>query len=203
MPIFANYFQYSMQKFISQIFLKIIGWKITGSFPCEIKKAVIIAAPHTSNWDFIIGRAGFHKLGIKKIKFLIKKEIFKFPIGPVIKSWGAIPIDRGKNNNTIIAVGKMFEENDKLLLLITPEGTRSLVEHWKKGFYHVAIAAKVPIVLSYVDYKKKEGGLGPVLYPTGNFEEDFKFITDFYKTKTAKFPEQFNLSPQFQKKDVI
>jgi 1-acyl-sn-glycerol-3-phosphate acyltransferase len=183
-----------MLKLFSKIFLKIIGWKIKGQFPTEIKKAVVIAAPHTSGWDFIIGRAGFHVLGIRKINFLIKKEAFKFPVGPIIKVWGAIPVDRGKNNNTITMAGKMFQEKENLLLLITPEGTRKYTEHWKKGFYFIAFNAKVPIVLSYVDYGKKEGGIGPVIFPSGNFEEDFKLITDFYKTKTAKFPEDFNLS---------
>ena len=189
-----------MQRLISKIFLKIMGWKIKGSMPADLTKAVVIAAPHTSNWDFVIGRAGFHLLGIKKINFLIKREIFVFPIGPIIKSWGAIPVDRGRNNNTVSIVEKMFEENEKLLLLITPEGTRKYIGNWKKGFYHVATSAKVPILLSYVDYSKKEGGVGPVFYPTGNYEEDMKFIKDFYKTKTAKFPAQFNLSPQYQNK---
>ena len=186
-----------MQLFISKIFLKILGWKIKGAMPAGLTKAVVIAAPHTSNWDFVIGRAGFHVLGIKKINFLIKKEIFFFPVGPLIKSWGAIPVDRGKNNNTVSMVEKMYKENETLLLLITPEGTRKYIEHWKKGFYHVAMSAKVPVILSYVDYKNKEGGVGPVLYPTGNYEEDMKFIKDFYKTKTAKFPDQFNLSPKY------
>jgi 1-acyl-sn-glycerol-3-phosphate acyltransferase len=183
-----------VQKLISSIFIRIIGWNVYGSLPEGLTKAVLIAAPHTSNWDFVIGRAGLYKLGLKKVKFLIKKELFKFPIGPIIKSWGAIPTDRAKNNNTIAQVSKMFDEQENLLLLITPEGTRSLVEHWKKGFYHIATAAKVPIVLTFVDYAKKEGGIGPVIYLTGNFEEDMKGIEAFYKSKTAKFPENFNLS---------
>ncbi|MFA4851267.1 MAG: lysophospholipid acyltransferase family protein [Bacteroidales bacterium] len=184
-----------MLKLISRIYLKLIGWKITGSFPEGLKKCVIIAAPHTSNLDFIIGRAGFYNLGIKRISFLIKKEMFKFPLGSIIKTLGGIPVDRGRSNNMVIAISKMFKEKENLFLIITPEGTRKYVENWKKGFYHIAINAKVPIVLSYVDYGKKEGGIGPVLYPTGNFEEDFKFIEDFYRTKTAKYPEMFNLSP--------
>ena len=186
-----------MQKLISRIYLKLTGWTIKGVLPGDIKKAIFIAAPHTSGWDFIIGRAGFYSLGIKKVSFLIKKEMFKFPISSIIKSMGAIPIDRGKNNNTIQIVCKMFEEKENLLLLLTPEGTRKYTEHWKKGFYFIAAEAKVPIVLTYVDYAKKEGGIGPVLYTTGNFEKDFKFITDFYRTKSAKYPENFNLSPQY------
>lgn len=191
-----------MQKLISRIFLRIIGWHIYGSLPEGMTKAVLIAAPHTSNWDFVIGRAGFYKLGLKKVKFLIKKELFKFPMGPIIKSWGAIPTDRGKNNSTIAQVCKMFEEQDNLLLLITPEGTRSLVEHWKKGFYHIATAAKVPVVMTFVDYAKKEGGIGPVIYLTGDFEADMKVIEAFYRTKTAKFPENFNLTSQYNKEEA-
>jgi 1-acyl-sn-glycerol-3-phosphate acyltransferase len=189
-----------MQRFFFRIFIKLLGWKISGSLPGGIKKAVIIAAPHTSGWDFIIGRAGLYKIGLKKVSFLIKKEMFKFPVGPVIKSWGAIPIDRGRNNTTIQMVSKMFEEKDELLLLITPEGTRKYTNNWKKGFYHIALNANVPIVLCFVDYAKKEGGIGPTIYPSGDYEADFKIITEFYKSKTAKFPENFNLSPQYQKK---
>ena len=189
-----------MIQFISHIILKIAGWKMTGRLPEDVKTAVFIAAPHTSNWDFLIGRAGLYQLGIKKINFLIKKELFKFPLGPIIRLLGAIPVDRSKNNNAISEIGKMFNKNKKLFLLITPEGTRKLVTQWKKGYYQIAMNAEVPIVLTYVDYGKKEGGIGPVLYPTGNYEEDFKFISDFYKTKTAKFPENFNLSPQFMNK---
>jgi 1-acyl-sn-glycerol-3-phosphate acyltransferase len=188
-----------MQKFLAKIFLKIIGWKITGEMPAGLKKCVLIAAPHTSGWDFLIGRAGFYSKGVRKIKFLIKKEMFKFPLGGIIKSLGAIPVDRSRNNNAIIAIGKMFSENENFLLMITPEGTRKYTDNWKKGFYHIAETAGVPIVLTYVDYGKKEGGIGPALYPSGNYEEDFKIITDFYKSKTAKFPENFNLSPQYNK----
>ena len=183
-----------MLKLISRIYIKLIGWKITGSFPEGLKKCVIVAAPHTSNLDFIIGRAGFYNFGIKKMSFLIKKELFKFPLGGIIRALGGIPVDRGGSNNTVIAVSRMFKEKENFFLIIAPEGTRKYVENWKKGFYHIAVNAKVPIVLCYVDYGKKEGGIGPVLYPTGNFEEDLKFIEDFYRTKTAKYPEMFNLS---------
>jgi len=189
-----------MRKFLSLLFLKIIGWKIVGEMPVGLKKCILIAAPHTSGWDFLIGRAGFYSLGIRKIKFLIKQEMFKFPLGFFIKSMGAIPVDRSRNTNAINAIGKMFAENENFLLMITPEGTRKYTTNWKKGFYHIAETAGVPIVLTFVDYAKKEGGIGPTLYPSGNYDEDFKIITDFYKSKTAKFPENFNLSPQHRKK---
>ena len=188
-----------MKKILAQLFLKSKGWTIFSTIPKEIKKAVVISAPHTSGWDFIIGRAAFYSKGIRHIHFLIKKEMFRFPLGGALRSMGAIAIDRGKNNTTIQLVSKMFAEHENFLLLITPEGTRSYSEHWKKGFYHIAVNANVPIVLTYIDYGKKEGGFGPVLYPSGDFEKDFKFITDFYKDMTAKYPENFNLSPQYRK----
>lgn len=199
---FCSSFYFPVKKIISLLYLKIIGWTINGSLPESLKKAVIISAPHTSSWDFVIGRAAFYSKGINNINFLIKKEMFKFPLGLIIRSLGAIPIDRSKNNNTIQIVSKMFEEEENFLLLLTPEGTRSYSKNWKKGFYHIAVNAKVPIVLVYINYAKKEGGFGPVINPSGNFEEDFRFITDFYKDKTAKYPEKFNLSPQFNKKNA-
>jgi 1-acyl-sn-glycerol-3-phosphate acyltransferase len=187
-----------LKRIISTIYLKIIGWTIVGSMPQGLKKAVIISAPHTSMWDFVIGRAAFYSKGVKHIHFLIKKEMFRFPIGVVIRWLGAIAIDRGKNNNTIQVASRMFEQREHFFLLLTPEGTRAYNEHWKKGFYQIAVNAKVPIVLTFINYGKKEGGFGPVLYPSGNYDEDFKLIRDFYHDKTAKYPENFNLSPQYR-----
>jgi 1-acyl-sn-glycerol-3-phosphate acyltransferase len=185
-----------MLKIISRIYLKLIGWNIKGSFPEGLKKCVIIAAPHTSMLDFIIGRAAFYGMGINKISFLIKKEAFKFPLGGIIKALGGIPVDRGKSNNMVVAIARQFKEKENMLLIITPEGTRKYVEVWKKGFYHIAENANVPIVLSYVNYREKEGGIGFVLYPSGNYDEDIKIIQEFYKDKTARYPEMFNLSPK-------
>ncbi len=182
-----------MSKFLSNIILKLWGWKIFGVIPPGIKKCVILAAPHTSNYDFFIARLAYFVIGVN-VKFLIKKEVFKFPFGRIFKAWGGIPIDRSKRNNMIEYVSGLFSKYDSLYIVITPEGTRSLVRKWKKGFYYIAQNAKVPIALGYIDYGKKEGGLGPLIYPSGDFEKDFKTITDFYKTKTAKHPEKFNLS---------
>lgn len=184
-----------MMKLLSKWYLKKIGWKINGTMPDDIKKCVIIAAPHTSNYDFVIGRAGFYVMGIKKVKFLIKKELFFFPLGPILKSMGGYPVDR-KQNTVIKDTTADFNRKDSFFLLITPEGTRKRVKVWKKGFYHIALSAKVPIVLSYIDYGRKEGGIGPIIYPSGDFEKDFQIITNFYKDKTAKFPENFNLTPK-------
>ena len=186
-------------KTLSKIYLKIIGWRIKGSFPKDLKKCVIIAAPHTSMTDFLIGRAAFYMFGVKKINFLIKKEMFRFPLGGIIRAMGALPVDRSKSSNMLLSMTKMFREKEKVLLIITPEGTRKYSENWKRGFYHIAENAGVPIVLSYVNYGLKEGGIGPIIYPTGNYDEDLKVIQEFYKDKIAKYPENFNLSARYRK----
>ncbi|MDR0969252.1 MAG: 1-acyl-sn-glycerol-3-phosphate acyltransferase [Lentimicrobiaceae bacterium] len=183
-------------KSISKIVVKISGWKIIGELPKEIKKCVIIVAPHTSMWDFVIGRLVYWTFDVP-VRFLIKKEMFDNPFGWLLKKFGGIPVNRGKQNNMIDYVTKLFDRFEKLNVVITPEGTRKFTRHWKKGFYYIALKANVPIAIAFIDYGKKEGGFGPMLYPSGNFDADFKIIEDFYKTKTARHPKQFNLSPQF------
>lgn len=160
--------------------------------PPGMNKAVIIAAPHTSNLDFFIGRLAYWAVGVK-IKFLIKKEAFKFPFGGVLKWSGGIPVDRSKNNRMVDQITKLLEAHDSFFIMITPEGTRKANPHWKKGFYHIALGAGVPIAIGYLDYPKKEGGIGKILYPTGNYEEDIKVIKDFYRDKTGRHPEKFKL----------
>lgn len=175
-----------------------MGWKIVGGVPEGLTKAVVIAAPHTSNWDFFLGSMGYHVLGLNA-KFLIKKEVFVFPIKKILLSMGGIPIERSKNNNAVETVSGLFTKYEDLCITIAPEATRKLNPNWKKGFYYIALRAKVPILLGLVDYKKKEAGLGPVIYPSGDFEKDFKIIEDFYRPLTARHPECFNLSEEGQR----
>ncbi len=150
-------------------------------------------APHTSNWDFVIGRLAFITQGVK-VYAMIKKESFFFPLGLVLKMLGGIPVDRSHSQNTVKSVTRHFDDSERFFLIITPEGTRKRVERWKKGFYFIALTAKVPIIMGYLDYGKKEGGLGPVLYPSGDFEADFRVIEDFYRDKQARHPHKFNLT---------
>ncbi|MDX5346417.1 MAG: lysophospholipid acyltransferase family protein [Hymenobacteraceae bacterium] len=179
-----------MSKLLSQIIYKAAGWKLKGSIPPEIKKCVLVAAPHTSNWDFIYARAAFYMMGLK-LRFTIKKEYMKFPFGGLMKAMGALPIDRSKTNNSVVqAMIDIINSNDEIVMLVTPEGTRKYQPRWRKGFYYAALGAKVPIVLGYMDYEKKEAGIGPVFYPTGDAEADIEKIKDFYRKITPKFPEQ-------------
>lgn len=182
-----------MKRQLAKFILFLIGWKIKGKFPSHIKKCVIIAAPHTSNQDFFIGRLGFYIMRLN-VHFLIKQEAFKFPFGGILRNSGGIPTDRSRNNNMINKIVSLFDKNDSFYLAITPEGTRKRTNNWKKGFYFIAQKANVPIALVYVDYKKKEGGFGPIVEISENLEADMKTIYDFYRTITPKFPDQFNLS---------
>ncbi len=178
-------------------FFKLKGWKVTHYLPKDIKKCVIIAAPHTSNWDFIYAMGALKDMNINT-RFTIKKEWFKFPFKGLMSKLGALPIDRGINpdgsrKGTVDAMIDLFNERKELLLLITPEGTRSAVNKWKTGFYHVALNAKVPIALGFIDYTKKECGIDKIIFPTGNFNADMKLIMDFYKDIQGKIPQNFAL----------
>jgi 1-acyl-sn-glycerol-3-phosphate acyltransferase len=185
-----------MFKSLSLLIFKSSGWKLTGQIPDGIKKGVMIAAPHTSYWDFIYARAAFFMLEIP-VRYTIKKEIMKFPLGPILRGLGAISIDRqkqktgdlDKKESLVESMVRLFDNRDELMILVTPEGTRKRVDKWKTGFYYVALGANVPIILGFLDYKKKEAGIGPAIYPTGNVDEDIEKIKAFYRTKTAKYPE--------------
>ena len=175
---------------ISHTILKIFGWKTDGNLPPGVNQAVLIVAPHTSTWDFVIGRLTFFGTG-KKLKFLIKKEAFFFPFGYFLKALGGVPVDRGRKNDMVTNVASLFRKQENLVVVITPEGTRRLSKQWKKGFYLIAMEAEVPIALAFIDYGKKMGGIGPILQPSGDFEKDIASIYDFYRDKTARHPERF------------
>lgn len=166
----------------------ISGWKIAPNFPEGIDKAVVVNAPHTSNWDFLIGFAAFKIYGLD-IKFLIKKEAFKGPMGPIVKAMGGIPVDRSKKTNLVEYAAELLKENDKFLIMFTPEGTRKYNPDWKTGFYRVSEIADVPLVITFLDYQKKVGGFAPPFEKTGDVEKDIERLKDFYRTVTPRHPE--------------
>lgn len=181
-----------MKNFL-KFLVKLLGWKIEGERPLQIKKMIVIEAPHTSNWDYFYGMICIYALGIK-VNVVIKKEMFFWPLGPVLKAFGGIPIDRTISSNKVEALANLFKSHQEMRLAITPEGTRSLVTQWKKGFYYVALKAGVPILMTALDYKRKTGILGDFIYPTGDYENDLKKIETFYRGIGAKYPEKFNLT---------
>jgi 1-acyl-sn-glycerol-3-phosphate acyltransferase len=177
-----------MRKFL-KFLLKLRGWKIDEYVPNGIDKCVVVMGPHTSNWDFIIGRITFANYGVNA-KFLIKKELFFFPMGYILRKMGGIPVDRKTNNNLTDFAAKLFDESETLYLVFTPEGTRKYNDRWKKGFYYIAQKANVPIYVAYIDYAKKTGGFDRLFEPTGDVEKDIKDIKNILSQYKGKFPEQ-------------
>jgi len=173
--------------YLSRFILKILGWKIEGKAP-EIDKYVLIAAPHTSNWDYFYTLLFAFALKMK-IFAMGKKELCEGWTGKICLWLGLVPIDRSKNNNTVKSAAKAFEENEKLILVVPPSGTRAKVKRWKSGFYYIAHEAKVPISLGFLDYSRKVGGTGELFYPTGNYEADLMEIKKYYKLYQGKYPD--------------
>lgn len=180
---------------------KLGGWKITHYLPSDIKRCVIVAAPHTSNWDFMYGMGALKVMKLN-IRFTIKKEWIRFPFKKLMQNLGALPIDRsqkadGTKKSTVEAIADLFDTHKNLLMLITPEGTRSKVDKWRTGFYYVALQAKVPLALGFMDYSKRECGIDKIIYPTGDFYKDMKEIMDFYATKVGKNAHNFSIDTSY------
>jgi len=176
-------------KNFARFLFKIFGWKIEENSPEGVKKCVIVVGPHTSNWDFVLGRLAFILYGIKP-KILIKKDLFFPPLGWILKGLGGIPVDRKKNNNiTELAVG-LFHNREELYMVFTPEGTRSYNPNWKKGFYYIALKAKVPIYICYMDFENKKGGFHSLFEPTGDVDKDIAYIKSVLGQFKGKYPEK-------------
>ena len=184
-----------MQKIAYFVIYRLLGWEITGKIPESVKKAVIIVAPHTSLWDFVYGRLAFWVLDVD-VRFMINKKYFFPPLGWLLRALGGQPVKQERPTRLLLEIYDHFKNNDSYFLVITPEGTRQRVKKWKKGFYQIAVQNKVPVVMAFIDYKKKKGGLGPLFYPGGDFDKDMKEIEKFYSRFHAKHPERYNLSEQ-------
>lgn len=180
-----------MKKIIAKFVFFIFGWKAEYLEKYKVKKTVMLASPHTSNWDLIFA-LGVYWLHDIDAKFLIKNNYTKGLHGYFFKWLGAIGVDRSKHNNLVDYAIKLFNDSESLILMVPAEGTRKRVEKWKTGFYHIAKTAKVPVSFGFLDYKEKIAGVGDVYYLTGNFEIDMLYIQDFYKNISAKFPENYN-----------
>jgi 1-acyl-sn-glycerol-3-phosphate acyltransferase len=188
----ARFKRVSMKKFIGKLILKLFGWKHNVPQEFRIKKGVMIGAPHTSNWDMLFSLAGMWAAEYRP-KFFIKNDWTDHPlVGWLIRWLGGIGVDRNKRNRLVEYSVEMLNKEKELILLVPAEGTRSRVKQWKKGFYYIARQAKLPVILAYLDYKKKEAGVGKIIELTGDFEKDMTEIENFYKNITAKYPEKYN-----------
>ena len=182
--------------------LNLMGWELDNHWDLNVDQCVMIAAPHTSNWDALYARLGLKALGVN-VRLTIKDSYMKLPFGPFVRAMGGIVIDRsvkqaGQERPSMVQLmSDLFKTHPKLVMLVTPEGTRSKQEQWKTGFYHVAMTAGVPIALAYMDYAKKKTGVGKIVYPTGDYEKDMVEIMSFYAEINAKFPEKFSVDQRY------
>ena len=181
----------------SRFILRLTGWRTAGQLP-PIPKFVLIAAPHTSNWDLLFTllmafafRTRIHWMG--------KEAIFRRPFKNFFLWLGGIPVKRSQSHNLVEQSIQQFHRNEQLILTIAPAGTRQRVIRWKTGFYHIAWGAKVPIALGFLDYRRKVGGIGPLVYPTGNITADMQTIRAFYDGITGKKPTQSMASKDIQR----
>ncbi len=178
-------------KWFGIISLKLLGWKITGQFPENISKMVLIAAPHTSNWDLFFGIL-WTFASKAPVKYIIKMEAMFFPLNIFLYLLGAIPIIRNDKSkpSTVKLMGEYMSKREKLCLAISPEGTRKHVNNWKTGFYHIAENSGVPILPVYIDYSKKEIGSFPLFYPTGDIDKDIHYLRNLYKNRQGKIKKE-------------
>ena len=175
----------------SRVFLRINGWTVEGSLPPEAAKSVFIAAPHTSNWDLPYTLMVAFVLRLN-IYWIGKSSLFRWPFGPVMRWLGGIAVDREKSNNLVAASAEAIINADgPVQLVVPPEGTRGKTRQWKTGFYFIALQARVPIVLAYMDYGRKRSGLGPIFKPTGDVDADMAAIKRFYAPIKGRRADQF------------
>jgi 1-acyl-sn-glycerol-3-phosphate acyltransferase len=178
-----------MFRSIAKFIFKIIGWKVEGTFPSELKKYIIAVAPHTSNWDFPVGVLARSVLHIEKAKFLGKDSLFKPPFGWFFRWLGGYPVDRSNRHDVVQQVVNIFNDHDEFIVAMAPEGTRKKVEKLRTGFYFIAKGANIPIIPVGFDFEKKVIIVREPFYPTDNLEADIQVLIKFYSTIKGKNPE--------------
>lgn len=178
-----------IKRTVGRAILRLSGWAFEGPVPTA-PRYVLIAAPHTSNWDFVFMMAMAWSMNIP-IRWMGKASLFVFPFGPVFRAMGGIPIRRDRPGNLVEQSAARFAQSKELILTVPAEGTRGKASTWRSGFYHIARIARVPIVLGYLDYRRKRGGLGPQVVPSANVRADMDQVRAFYADKTGCHPSRF------------
>lgn len=173
----------------SRLILKMAGWTVKITVP-DYPKCIICVAPHTSNWDFILGKLAYASVG-RKAGFLMKESWFFFPLGAIFRAMGGIPVPRRRGSSLVDTLVEKFKSADRLTIAITPEGTRSRTSNWRHGILHIARQAGIPIALGVIDFKTKQIIIERTFTPTGDVESDMRAIKDYYSAFTGRFPEKF------------
>ncbi len=171
----------------ARVYLRIFGWQMEGR-PPDFSKYVVVAAPHTTNWELPTGLMMAFAFRMK-VYWMGKDSLFRRPFGAFFRWLGGIPVNRSKSTGLVAQTVQTFNEHERLIILMAPEGTRSKIGHWRSGFYHIANGARVPLVLGFLDYRRKVGGIGPAVIPSGDIESDMKEIRAFYAGVTGKHPQ--------------
>ena len=177
----------STAHWVARFWLRITGWHVVGQIPPG-GKFVLICAPHTSNWDLPFGLAALAIFGLK-VSWMGKHSLFKKPFGGIMRLLGGIAINRGSAHLVVEQIAQLFQDSKKLVVVVTPSGTRAKRDYWKSGFYRIAQAAQVPLLCGYLDYENKEARIGLSFVPTGSVKEDMARIREFYKDIQGKYPE--------------
>ena len=176
---------------LAKLLLKLHGWRVVADQSAlKLKKYVLLGAPHTTNWDGYYFILTALKLGIVP-QWMGKDKLFKFPLGGTMRWFGGIAVDRSKANNLVEATVDQFNTASSLVIAIPPEGTRGMAERWKTGFYHIARGAAVPVVCGFINFAKKEVGLGPAMKMSEDLAAELARFRDFYADKIGKFPEHY------------
>ena len=178
-----------MRHWLANIVLKLFGWRTVGSL-ADQPKCVIVVAPHTSNWDFAVLVLVALALRLK-VTWMGKHTLFRPPFGWIMRRLGGLPIDRRMRNNMVDQVIESFRTHNRQVLAIPPEGTRKRAPYWRSGFYYIALGAQVPIAFGFADYRRKVGGIGGMITPSGDVDADMAIIRDFYSEIIGKRPDQF------------
>jgi len=175
-------------RLLSRMLLKVLGWKVEGTLP-QSRKFVLIAAPHTSNWDafYMIMVAFSFRVNLR---WLGKHTLFKPPFGFLARFAGGLPIERSESHGNVKQAVDILNRSREIVLAVPPEGSRRNVSYWKTGFYYIALGAAVPVVPGYLDYSRKRTGVGPALVPSGNLPEDMERIKAFYQPMVGKYPRE-------------
>jgi 1-acyl-sn-glycerol-3-phosphate acyltransferase len=171
------------------LLFRLFGWKIEGSFPANLKKYVVAVAPHTSNWDFVVGVAARSILRMQRAKFLGKSQLFKPPFGWFFRALGGYPVERTRSQDTVEQVAGIINSHDRFILAIAPEGTRKKVDKLRTGFYYIARKANIPIIPAGFDFARKRVVIGNPLHPTGDPQKDISELLTFYRGITGRNPE--------------